>query len=94
MMVRGRYARSGSYRKAVSFKAIIDAPPNTGKVVSAAWDPEGTGTFSIEKQITESNSSGFGSQVRLNITHTFSKPGTYFPGLLAASQREGMPTRR
>jgi hypothetical protein len=73
----------------VSFTAVIDVPPGTGKVVSAAWDFEGEGTFSTNQEITTSSSHSSGSQVRLNITHTFTKPGTYFPALLATSQRDG-----
>jgi hypothetical protein len=75
--------------KPVTFTAVIDVPPGTGKVVSASWDFEGEGTFSVNQEITRSNSNTSGSQVRLEITHTFSKPGTYFPALLAASQRDG-----
>jgi hypothetical protein len=74
--------------KPVTFTAVIDVPPNTGKVVSAAWDFEDEGTFSTKQPIKKSEANK-GSEVRLKITHTFSKPGTYFPVLLAASQREG-----
>jgi hypothetical protein len=73
----------------VTFTAVIDVPPGTGKVVSAAWDFEGEGTFPTSQEITSSSSNNSGSQVRLKITHTFTKPGTYFPALLATSQREG-----
>jgi hypothetical protein len=75
--------------KPVTLTAVIDVPPNTGKVVSAAWDFEGDGTFSKTEEITRSNSNDSGSQVTLKTTHVFSKPGTYFPALLATSQREG-----
>lgn len=75
--------------KPVTFTALIDVPPATGRVVSAAWDFEGEGTFSTNQEITGSNSNNSGSQVKLKITHTFSKPGTYFPALLAMSQRDG-----
>ena len=77
--------------KPVTLTAVIEVPPNTGKVVSAAWDFEGDGTFSNIEEITRSNSNDSGSQVTLKITHVFSKPGTYFPALLATSQREGDP---
>jgi hypothetical protein len=77
--------------KPVTLTAVIDVPPNTGKMVSAAWDFEGEGTFSTTQQITKSNSNNSGSQVTLKITHIFLKPGTYFPALLATSQREGDP---
>jgi hypothetical protein len=75
--------------KPVTFKAVVQVPPGAGKVVSAAWDFEGEGTFSNIQEIAKSNSNLSGSQVTLKITHVFSKPGTYFPALLAASQRDG-----
>jgi hypothetical protein len=77
--------------KPVTLTATIDVPPNTGKVVSAAWDFEGAGTFSNTAEIARSNSNDSGSRVTLKVTHVFSKPGTYFPALLATSQREGDP---
>jgi hypothetical protein len=79
-------ARTGT---AVTFTAVIDVPPNTGKVVSAAWDFEGEGIFSNTQEVTRSNSNDSGSQVTLKITHVFSKPGTYFSALVATSQRDG-----
>jgi hypothetical protein len=75
--------------KPVTFTAVIEVPPNTGKVVSAAWDFEGDGSFSSIQAIARSTSDQSRSQVTLKITHVFSKPGTYFPVLLAASQRDG-----
>jgi hypothetical protein len=73
----------------VTFTAVIEVPPNTGKAVSAAWDFEGDGTFSSIQEIGKSNSDQSRSQVTVKITHVFSKPGTYFPVLLATSQRDG-----
>jgi len=75
--------------KPVTLTAVIDVPPGTGRAVSAAWDLNGQGTFATAQQITKSNSNASGSQVTLKITYSFSKPGTYFPALLATSQREG-----
>ena len=75
--------------KPVTLTAVIDVPPGAGRAVSAAWDLNGRGTFATTQQITKSNSNASGSQVTLKITYSFSKPGTYFPALLATSQREG-----
>ncbi|WP_216368646.1 hypothetical protein [Limnovirga soli] len=73
--------------KPVVFTALIDLPPNTGKVVSAAWDFEGAGTFGVEgKLIVDSK---IASRVTLKTTYAFSKPGTYFPTVRIASQRQG-----
>jgi hypothetical protein len=73
--------------KPVTFTAIIELPENTGKIVNAAWDFEGAGSFTVEgKLITDSKTA---SRVTLNTTYAFSKPGTYFPALRVASQRRG-----
>ncbi len=69
--------------KPVRFSAIVEAPPNTGKVVSAEWDFNGAGTFADVAKLTP------GARVTLKTTHAFSKPGTYFVTLRAASQRNG-----
>ena len=36
--------------KSVTFTATIEVPPNTGKIVSAEWDFEGTGTFDTKEK--------------------------------------------
>lgn len=73
--------------KPVTFKADIEVPANTGKVVSAEWDFEGTGTFSATSPIKSANATI--ATTTLTTTHSFSKPGTYFPTLRATSQRQG-----
>jgi hypothetical protein len=71
----------------VTFSAVVEVPPNTGKVVAAEWDFEGAGNYPIAAQLTDTNS----SRVALKTTYSFSKPGTYFPELRATAQREGDP---
>jgi hypothetical protein len=71
----------------VTFSAVIEVPPGAGRVVAAAWDFEGAGTFPIVERIADPGVSG--TRVSLKATHAFSKPGTYFPALRAASQRQG-----
>ena len=75
--------------KPVKFTAVIEVPPNTGKVVSAKWDFEGEGTFSLAQEIKRSNSNESGTRVTLASSHVFSKPGTYFVTIIANSQRDG-----
>lgn len=70
----------------VTFAAKIEVPPNTGKVVFAEWDFMGVGDYPVAEQVREPKPS-----VTLEATHTFSKPGTYFPVLRATSHREGDP---
>ncbi|MHA6483295.1 hypothetical protein ACX1C1_15535 [Paenibacillus sp. strain BS8-2] len=73
--------------ESVFFQAEIEAPPNTGKVVSAEWDFEGDATFPIEATLVYLNEEG--SLARVEATYSFSKAGTYFPVLRAASNRKG-----
>jgi PKD domain-containing protein len=69
----------------VTFSAIVEAPPNTGKIVAAEWDFEGTGDYPVAGQLSDTSS----SRVSVKTTHSFSKPGTYFPALRVTSQRQG-----
>jgi hypothetical protein len=69
--------------KTVRFSAVVEVPPNTGKVVSAEWDFDGTGQFADISKVTP------GTRVTLDTAHAFVKPGTYFVTLRAASQRDG-----
>src|SRR5262249_8691801 len=70
----------------VTFTAVIEVPPNTGKVIAAEWDFEGVGNYPAVATLDVN-----ASRVTLTATHSFSKPGTYFPVLRAVSQREGDP---
>jgi hypothetical protein len=70
--------------EAVTFTAEIEVPPGPGKVVSARWDFEGVGTYPDTAELGDPSS----KTVHVTSTHAFSKPGTYFPALRVASQRE------
>lgn len=67
----------------VELLARIEVPPGAGQVVSARWDLDGTGTFPIEGDVTG------GGKAVVKLAHAFDAPGTYFPTLRAASQRQG-----
>lgn len=73
--------------KKVTLTAVVEVPPNTGKVVSAEWDFEGAGTFPISQKAISFDEKN--SRAIIKTTYTFSKSGTYFPTLRVASQREG-----
>lgn len=73
--------------KSVEFTAVVEVPPNTGKVAAAEWDFDGTGAFAVVGQFKAANASG--ARVTLKTTHAFDKPGTYFVALRASSQRQG-----
>jgi hypothetical protein len=67
----------------VTFTATIEVPPNAGKIVAAQWDFEGVGTYPVTARLDTPQ-----PLVRLSATHSYSKPGTYYPALRAASQRQ------
>lgn len=71
----------------VRFIAQIGVPNNSGKIVSAEWDFEGAGTFSVAVEFIPTDKTG--SQGTIETTYTFLKAGTYFPTLRVASQRHG-----
>jgi hypothetical protein len=73
--------------KPVVFTAVIDLPPNAGKIVSAEWDFEGVGTFPVQAKLIPDSKTV--PRVTLKTTHVFTKPGTYFSALRVASQRQG-----
>jgi hypothetical protein len=90
--------------QAVSFTAEVAVPKNKGKVVTAVWNFEGlpggfntsdlhgwnfdtSDAFPVPAQLKPSDKTG--SRVRVTTTYTFTKPGTYFPTLRVAAQREG-----
>jgi hypothetical protein len=84
LSVNGRTRAGVAVGKRVRFSAVIDVPANTGRLISAEWSLEGTGEFTPAKL-----GANPGARVNLTATHAFSKPGTYFPMLRVASQREG-----
>jgi hypothetical protein len=68
----------------VSFTATIEVPPGAGKVVAVEWDFEGLGDYPIIQQFDTPQAT-----LSVSITHSFARPGTYFPVVRATSQREG-----
>lgn len=68
----------------VTFKAAIQVPQGTGKVVNAEWDFLGTGEF-VERSRLDNPS----VMVEVMETHAYAKPGNYLAALRASSQREG-----
>jgi hypothetical protein len=74
--------------ESVTFTAQIEPPLAPGKVVSAKWDFEGVGTYPDAAELGDPTS----EIVHVSATHAFSNPGTYFPALRVASQREANPS--
>ncbi|WP_461117864.1 hypothetical protein [Spirosoma jeollabukense] len=90
--------------QAVTLTAEVAVPKNKGKVVKAVWNFEGlpdgftisnlhgwtfdsSDVFPVSAQLKPSDKTG--SHARVSSTYTFTKPGTYFPTLRVAAQREG-----
>jgi len=88
----------------VTFTAKIEVPKAMGKVITAVWNFEGlpndfekgnfhgwnfvtSGIFPVSAKFTPIDKTG--SQATVETTYIFSKPGTYFPTLRVASQRQG-----
>ncbi len=84
----------------VIFTAVVEVPKDRGKIVYAAWNFEGlpkemetgksfdlSNAFPVRAFSHQADKTG--SRVTLKTTYTFTKPGTYFPTLRVASQREG-----
>ncbi|HYM33937.1 MAG TPA: hypothetical protein VET48_01005, partial [Steroidobacteraceae bacterium] len=69
--------------QAVEFTAVIETPRNAGKIVQAEWDFEGAGDYPRKEQFSPKD------KVTVKTTYTFTKPGTYFPALRVASQKQG-----
>jgi hypothetical protein len=87
VLANGRVRADVKVGDNVTFYALVDAPPKTGKVVAAEWDFLGVGDFPVDEPVTKL----LKSSVILKQTFTFNAPGTYFPVLRATSQREGDP---
>lgn len=67
----------------VELVATIEVPPKAGVIVSAQWDYDGQGEYPDAETFSD------GATTRkLERTHVFSAPGTYFVALRVAAQRE------
>jgi hypothetical protein len=84
LKANGRERAEVARDEPVTFTATVEVPPAAGMVVSAEWDFEGLGIYALGARIDIPQ-----AEVRLSATHTFFKPGTYFPVLRATSQRQG-----
>ena len=69
----------------VKFRGAITVPKGAGGVVDAEWDFDGTGRYPEKSGIVDTKA----ESVVVEMTHVFTRPGTYFPALRATSQRQG-----
>jgi hypothetical protein len=70
--------------QAVTFSATVDTPQGTGDVVDAEWDFEGAGEYPVRAELAD-----VAPSLRLDATHSYDRPGTYFAVLRVTSHREG-----
>ena len=84
LMVDGGDRADVTVGEAVNFSAAIETPPDTGDVVDAEWDFDGAGEYPVRAELT-----AIGPSLKLDATHTYDEPGTYFAALRVTSQREG-----
>ena len=73
----------------VTLTAVIEVPENTGKIVNAALDFDGSGKYETPVDLTKIKKGKNGNQTELAIKQTFTKSGIYFPVLRVMSQRDG-----
>jgi len=73
-----------SVGESVAFTAKIEVSQGAGTVVAAEWDFEGVGTYPVNESLGPPQ-----ALVTISATHTYEKPGTYYPVIRATSQREG-----
>jgi hypothetical protein len=85
LLANGEKRAVASVGEPVQFSATIEVPKGTGKIVEAAWDFDGSGTFSSPATLEQA----VGDSVVVSASHSFGATGTYFVTLRAASQREG-----
>ncbi len=71
--------------EAIRLDVCAEMPAGAGRVVNVEWDFEGFGTFPFTHDLAD----GWLTSVTLTTTHTFSRPGTYFPAVRVRSQRDG-----
>lgn len=70
----------------VALTATVEIPPRTGRLVRAEWDFDGKGEYPLSLDLSQIK----GDETMTLTTHTrFDRPGTYFPVLRVASQRQG-----
>ena len=70
---------------AVTLAVDAEAPAGGGTIISVEWDFDGTGAFGF----THHGIDGTERSVRLEVTHVFDTPGTYFPCVRVTGHRDG-----
>jgi len=67
----------------VTFRATAEVPDGAGVIVSVELDFDGSGDFAVHQPVIA------GAHIVVELRHTFAIPGTYFPTVRVAAQRDG-----
>jgi hypothetical protein len=102
LLVKGKKRVDVKVGETVTFTAIVTQPAKKGKIISAAWHFEGSTDVPLSNNWNFDKSDIYpvkanlaaakknkGSQMVIKASYKFTKPGTYFPTLRVASQRNG-----
>lgn len=84
LAIRGKPRAAVKPGEAFDIIARVEVPPGTGKIVSAEWDFDGTGSFT--PTILPSKRP---RTLTLRMRHSYATPGVWFPTLRVRSQRDG-----
>ena len=87
--IDGKKRADISAGESVTFHVVVEIPQGTGRLVQAEWDIDGTGQYAHAVNLSEAEVSGNGCLVEFTSTYTFDRPGTYFPTVRVASERNG-----
>ena len=69
----------------VTLAVEADAPAGGGTIIGVEWDFDGTGAFPFSPDGVD----GSRASVRLETTHAFDTPGTYYPSVRVTAHRDG-----
>jgi hypothetical protein len=74
--------------ESVTFTGTAEQPPGSGTIVFARWDFEGTGTTSYEHTVE-----GDAAAIKVEATHAYDRPGTYFASFRVGGHVDGSKGR-
>jgi len=78
-----------SIGETVTFKTSVDIPKDKGKLINAIWNFDGDKTFYSPIDLSKAKITNNGCHIEFTTTYKFVKPGTFFPTVRVASQRDG-----
>lgn len=89
IIINGKKRADISAGETVTLTAVVEIPEGQGKLVEAAWDFDGSGTYKTVVDLTKVSTKSNGSHIEISQKLTFTKAGTYFPVLRVAAERNG-----